>query len=157
MTRVPLSKIGSFVIDRDGFLHLANRPLSLDIQGFENEEIPTHIPRNYTYSTVDSYVSDILRMHGSRLRHQPNAINDTGLHLSNICLDSHAVNIPVFFFSQNFGVALSFLRLLISTKAISLLTKTSVSLSCWTLNGHTLDQSRCFEHRPGSRIRPWTR
>ncbi|KAJ8225850.1 hypothetical protein LV156_009038 [Aspergillus fumigatus] len=75
---IPLPKIGSFVIDQNGFLRLTNRPLSLEIQDLENEEIPTNIPRDNTYSTVDSYVSDILRIHDSRLRHQPNAINDTG-------------------------------------------------------------------------------
>jgi hypothetical protein len=78
VTRIPLPKIGSFVIDHNGFLRLTNRPLSLEIQDLENEEIPTNIPRDYTYSTVDSYVTDILRIHDSRLRHQPNAINDTG-------------------------------------------------------------------------------
>ncbi|GIK04890.1 hypothetical protein Aspvir_008988 [Aspergillus viridinutans] len=78
VTRIPLPKIGSFVIDHNGFLCLTNRPLSLEIQELENEEIPTNIPRDYTYSTVDSYVTDILRIHDSRLRHQPNAINDTG-------------------------------------------------------------------------------
>lgn len=78
ISRIPQSKIGSFVIDQDGFLRLANRPLSLEIQELENEGIPTSIPRNYTYSTVESYVADILRMHDNRLRYQPNAINDTG-------------------------------------------------------------------------------
>ena len=76
ITRIPLPKIGSFVIDHDGFLQLTNRPLSIEIQDLENEEIPTDMPRDYTYSTVDSYVMDILRMHDSRLRHQPNAIDD---------------------------------------------------------------------------------
>lgn len=78
ITRIPLPKIGSFVIDHDGFLRLTNRPLSLEIQDLENEEIPTDMPRNYTYSTVDSYVTDLLRIHDSRIRYQPNAINDTG-------------------------------------------------------------------------------
>lgn len=78
VTGIPLPKISSFVIDHDGFLRLTNRPLSLEIQDLENEEIPTNIPRDYTYSTVDSYIADILRIHDSRLRHQPNAINDTG-------------------------------------------------------------------------------
>ena len=63
ISRIPQSKIGSFVIDQDGFLRLANRPLSLEIQDLENEGIPTSIPRDYTYSTVESYVADNLRMH----------------------------------------------------------------------------------------------
>ena len=74
--RVPLPLIGSFIIDDKGFLRLGNRPLSLEIHDFENEQIPVHIPRDFTYSTVDSYVVDILALHDSRLHHQPNAIND---------------------------------------------------------------------------------
>ncbi|KAE8153859.1 hypothetical protein BDV25DRAFT_168136 [Aspergillus avenaceus] len=78
ITRTPLPKIGSFIIDQDGFLRLSNRPLSLEIQDLENEKIPTNMPQNYTYSTVDSYIADILRIHDNRIRHQPNAINNTG-------------------------------------------------------------------------------
>jgi hypothetical protein len=78
ITRIPLPKIGSFIIDNDGFLHLTNRPLSIEIQQLENEKIPTEIHRNYTYSTVDSYVVDILRFHDNRFRYQPNAVNNLG-------------------------------------------------------------------------------
>ena len=95
--RIPLTKVGSFAIDHGGFLRLKNRPLSLEIQELENEEIPTNMPRDYTYSTVDSYVTDTLRIHGNRLRHQPNAINDTGdLYLPNICLGRDAHGLPIF-------------------------------------------------------------
>ncbi|RHZ62495.1 hypothetical protein CDV55_102906 [Aspergillus turcosus] len=78
ITRIPLPKIGSFMIDNDGFLHLINRPLSIEIPQLENEKIPTEIPRNYTYSTVDSYVVDILGFHDNRFRYQPNAVNNLG-------------------------------------------------------------------------------
>ncbi|KAL4948359.1 hypothetical protein BDW69DRAFT_94574 [Aspergillus filifer] len=81
ITRIRLSKIGSFVIDQSGFLCLANRPLSLEIQDLENEKIPTSIPRGCTYSTVDSYATAMLHMHDSRLRYQPNAINNLGDYL----------------------------------------------------------------------------
>lgn len=57
-------------------LSLTNRPLSIEIQTLENEEIPTNIPRDYTYTTVDSYIIDMLAVHDNRLRGQPNAIND---------------------------------------------------------------------------------
>ena len=77
LARVPLSKIGSFIIDDNGFLQLNNRPLSIQIQELENENIPVDIQRNCTYSTVDTYVSDILSLHDSRLLYQPNAINDS--------------------------------------------------------------------------------
>lgn len=78
LARIPLPRIGSFIIDNDGFVRLENRPLSLEIQQLENEGIDVDIPRGFTYSTVDSYVLDILSMHDSRLRQQPNAVNDIG-------------------------------------------------------------------------------
>lgn len=69
VTGIPLPKISSFVIDHDGFLRLTNRPLSLEIQDSENKEILINILRDYTYSTVDLYIADILRIYDSRLRH----------------------------------------------------------------------------------------
>ncbi|KFZ20088.1 hypothetical protein V502_03366 [Pseudogymnoascus sp. VKM F-4520 (FW-2644)] len=74
MARVPQPKIGSFIIDRNGFLCLANRPVSVEIFELENEEIPIDIPRDCTYSTADSYAMSIIGIHDNRLRHQPNAI-----------------------------------------------------------------------------------
>jgi len=76
LTRIPLPKIGSFVLDDDGYLSLSNRPLTVQIQQLENEQIPVDIPRNITYSTVDSYINDILSFHESRLRYQSNAVSD---------------------------------------------------------------------------------
>ncbi|PGH27641.1 hypothetical protein AJ80_00654 [Polytolypa hystricis UAMH7299] len=75
--RVPKPRIGSFVIDVYGYINLTNRPLTLEIQELENQEIPVNIPRQTTYSTVNSYVHDILETHDSRLCHQPNTVNDT--------------------------------------------------------------------------------
>ncbi|KAK2798474.1 hypothetical protein FQN50_008834 [Emmonsiellopsis sp. PD_5] len=76
LAKVPVPRIGSFVINDDGFLVLSNRPLSLEIHQLEREEIPVDIPRGMTYCSVDSYVADTLSFHDSRLHHQPNAIND---------------------------------------------------------------------------------
>ncbi|KAI9732709.1 MAG: hypothetical protein M1818_007443 [Claussenomyces sp. TS43310] len=76
ISRRPLPRIGSFTIDNNGFLSLTNRPLSVGLQELENEEIPIDMPRDYTYSTVDSYLVDTLAFHDSRLRYQPNAIDD---------------------------------------------------------------------------------
>jgi hypothetical protein len=42
----------------------------------ENESIPTDIPRDLTYDNIDSYYLDILAYHDSRMKHQPNSIND---------------------------------------------------------------------------------
>ncbi|KAL5333197.1 hypothetical protein BJX70DRAFT_392369 [Aspergillus crustosus] len=72
----PLPGIGSFVVDEKGIISLSSRPLTLEIQQLENESIPVDIPREFTYSTVDAYVNDILASHESRLRHQPNALNN---------------------------------------------------------------------------------
>jgi hypothetical protein len=77
VSRLSLPRIGSLVIDNSGYLQLTNRPLSLEIQDLENERIPTHIARNYTYCTVESYVMDILGAHNSRLIDHPNAISDS--------------------------------------------------------------------------------
>lgn len=75
LTRTPLPKIGSFVLDDTGHLSLSNRPLTLQIQLLENEHIPVDMPRHITHSTADSYINDIFSFHESRLRHQPNAVN----------------------------------------------------------------------------------
>ncbi|RHZ73316.1 hypothetical protein CDV55_105757 [Aspergillus turcosus] len=73
IARVPVPRIGSFTIDDDGVLALNNRPLTLEVHELENENIPVDIPRGFTYTSVDSYIVDILAFHDSRLRHQPNA------------------------------------------------------------------------------------
>ncbi|KAL4779890.1 hypothetical protein BJX76DRAFT_364824 [Aspergillus varians] len=78
ISQTPLPRIGSFIIDQKGFLVLANRPLSIEIQQLENEHIPTSIHRGYTYSTVNSYVADVLTFHDNRFRYQPNAVNNLG-------------------------------------------------------------------------------
>ncbi|KZF22295.1 hypothetical protein L228DRAFT_211288 [Xylona heveae TC161] len=72
IARIELPRIGSFTIDDDGMLSLTNRPLNVEIQDYENQGIPTGIPRDYTYATTDSYVTDLLSFHENRLRFQPN-------------------------------------------------------------------------------------
>ncbi|KMP06280.1 hypothetical protein CIHG_09202 [Coccidioides immitis H538.4] len=74
LSRVPLPRIGSFIIDdHKGFLVLAYRLLCVEIQLLENGRMLTDIHRDYTYSTVDSYLTDILTFHVHRFRYQPNA------------------------------------------------------------------------------------
>lgn len=82
LTRISLPVIGSFVIDKDGYLKLTNRPLTMEIQALENDHIATDMPRDFTYSTVDSYIVDLLRMHNNRLRYQQNAINNISDYLN---------------------------------------------------------------------------
>lgn len=78
MSRIALPKIGSFIIDDDGFLRLVNRPLTQEFQALENESIPVDIPRSQPFFSVDSYVNGLLSYHDSRLQHQPNAVNGYG-------------------------------------------------------------------------------
>lgn len=98
LSKMPLPRIGSFIIDDNGFLLLQNRPLSSTIPELENEKVPTDIPRDYTYSTVDSFVADTLAYHDNRIRHQPNAINDLGDYIYQIsALTTMRATSPSFF------------------------------------------------------------
>lgn len=98
LKRISLLSIGSFVIDKDGYLSLTNRPLSLEVQALENDHIPTDIPRSYTYSTVDSYIVDLLRLHNNRLRHQANAINNLSDYINQTsALTTMQATFPSFF------------------------------------------------------------
>ncbi|KAK2792732.1 hypothetical protein FQN52_002794 [Onygenales sp. PD_12] len=72
LSRKTFPRIGSIIIDDDGVLGLSNRPLALEICQLENENIPVDIPRTMTYSTVDTYIHDLLSLHDSRLRYQLN-------------------------------------------------------------------------------------
>lgn len=74
INRIPLPRIGSLILDDDGFVHLTNRPLTLRLQTLENEGIPT-IPRHYTYKSIEPYILDILQCHDNRIYYQPNAIH----------------------------------------------------------------------------------
>lgn len=78
LARTPLPKIGSFILDEGGYLQLENRPLTLQIQQLEKEQIPVDIPRDRTYTSVDSYIHDILSFHENRLRYQPNSVQNFG-------------------------------------------------------------------------------
>lgn len=73
---IPLPRIGSFTMDNNGVISLTNRPLGLQLQQLENEDIPTGIERDTTYTTTDSYFFDILACHDNHLIHQQNAVND---------------------------------------------------------------------------------
>lgn len=75
LSQTALPKIGSFVIDGDGYLKLANRPLTLMLHDLENENIPVDMPKDQTIASVDSYVTSLLMCHDNRLRFQPNAVH----------------------------------------------------------------------------------
>lgn len=75
ISRVNLPKIGSFIIDNDGYLCLANRPLTLMLHHLENQGIPVNIPRTQTFTSVDSYVNTLITCHDNHLSLRPNAVN----------------------------------------------------------------------------------
>ncbi|KAI1973220.1 hypothetical protein LOZ53_005026 [Ophidiomyces ophidiicola] len=76
LSQIQLPKIGSWTINDQGFLTLTNRPLLHKFHALENEAIETLIPRDLTYATSDTFYSDILACHDSRIYNQPNSILD---------------------------------------------------------------------------------
>lgn len=74
ISRVNLPKIGSFIIDNDGHLRLANRSLTLMLHDLENQVIAVDIPRTQTFASIDSYVNKLLTCHDNHLRSRPNAV-----------------------------------------------------------------------------------
>ncbi|KAG8415139.1 hypothetical protein J3459_011115 [Metarhizium acridum] len=76
MNRNPLPRIGSLSLDSTGVVSLSNRPLDMYFQLFENEGVPSGIPRERTYSSIEPYISDFLGLHDNKLLHQPNAIHN---------------------------------------------------------------------------------
>ncbi|KJZ72472.1 hypothetical protein HIM_08141 [Hirsutella minnesotensis 3608] len=75
LASVPLPRIGSWSMDDDGNLIFTNRPLTLLLHQLENAEIPTEMPRESTYSSVEPYILDLLTCQDNRIRHQPNSIH----------------------------------------------------------------------------------
>ncbi|MCJ1309267.1 hypothetical protein MMC25_002926 [Agyrium rufum] len=86
LSQHPLPRIGSFQIDNDGIVSLTNRPLTLELQELENEAIPVTIPRDNTYITTYSYLTDLLECHRNRLRYQPNGAMSTTDCMSQMCI-----------------------------------------------------------------------
>ncbi|KGQ09099.1 putative 3-hydroxyisobutyrate dehydrogenase [Beauveria bassiana D1-5] len=59
-----------------GFLLLSKaRGKSLAFS-WENEGIPSGIPRDRTYAETEAYISDLITVQDNKIRHQPNAIHD---------------------------------------------------------------------------------
>ncbi|RMD40837.1 hypothetical protein DV735_g4313, partial [Chaetothyriales sp. CBS 134920] len=74
LAAVPLPRIGAFRLDNAGYIHLDNRPLSVEFIMQENEDFPLVMPRHETYTRVDDYVLAHLDAFHNRLLHQPNAV-----------------------------------------------------------------------------------
>lgn len=73
--RIPQPRIGSFTINDQGVISLSNRPLTCRLHILENDKVPTNIDRNTTYTSVASYVYDLIGCHDNRLLYQPNSMD----------------------------------------------------------------------------------
>jgi Phosphotransferase enzyme family len=71
----PLPRIGSLALDSRGVITLSNRPLTLYLQKLENDGIPSGIPRQRTYTSVEPYISDLLSFQDNKILCQPNAVH----------------------------------------------------------------------------------
>ncbi|OIW33075.1 hypothetical protein CONLIGDRAFT_628013 [Coniochaeta ligniaria NRRL 30616] len=76
MNRTPLPRIGALRFNSNGVVTLSNRPLNMYFQMLENEGIPSGIPQQRTYSSVEPYISDLLSFQDNKLLYQPNSIHD---------------------------------------------------------------------------------
>lgn len=74
LASVSLPRVGTFRLDGKGYLHLDNRPLSVQFAVQENEGIPLDISRHTTFSSVNDFVLYHLTAFDNRLLHQPNAV-----------------------------------------------------------------------------------
>ncbi|KAL3455738.1 hypothetical protein BJX64DRAFT_281883 [Aspergillus heterothallicus] len=72
LAQKPFGRIGSLTINNQGIIKHTNRPLTLRLHHLDNESVPTNMDRDFTYSTSDSYLMDLLSYHNSRLRYAPN-------------------------------------------------------------------------------------
>lgn len=76
LAQKPLPRIGSFTMDDEAVIRLSNRPLTWKVCQLENDNIRINMPRNRTYTTVDSYIHGVLSFHDDRLRYLPNAVKN---------------------------------------------------------------------------------
>ncbi|EGE77980.2 hypothetical protein RJZ56_006344 [Blastomyces dermatitidis] len=89
LSRKPLPRIGSLTINNECILDINNRLLMLEICHLENENIPIDIQRKTSYSTVDTYIHDLLSVHDNRLRYQPNGASSMKDCIKpDVCIDN---------------------------------------------------------------------
>ncbi|TWU71417.1 hypothetical protein ED733_001390 [Metarhizium rileyi] len=74
LASTPLSCIGSFRVDNNGYLQLDNRPLGVQFTVQENEGIPVDTHRHQIFTQVKDFILYHLEAFSNRLLHQPNAI-----------------------------------------------------------------------------------
>lgn len=73
---VPLPRIGSCTVLNTGELTLSGRPVTAALASHEAEGISSDILPGTTYTSAESYVEDLLDCHETRLRDQPNAVEE---------------------------------------------------------------------------------
>ncbi|OAA63530.1 hypothetical protein SPI_03693 [Niveomyces insectorum RCEF 264] len=74
--RIRQPKIGAFRFHYDGTISLDNRPFTCPMMIMENEKAPRTIPSETTYTSVDSYVADMMAFHDASFLAAPNATDD---------------------------------------------------------------------------------
>ncbi|KAK3185373.1 hypothetical protein K4F52_005875 [Lecanicillium sp. MT-2017a] len=75
LASVELPRIGAFRLDRDGYLRLDNRPVSVTSTMHENEGLPLDLARDKTMNASTELVLSQLAAFESRMVHQPNGVN----------------------------------------------------------------------------------
>jgi hypothetical protein len=76
LARIPQPRIGSFQFHTDCTIRLTNRPLTCTTIILENEGTPRTMQPSDTYTSTESFVSDIITMHDQRFLSNPNAAYD---------------------------------------------------------------------------------
>ncbi|KFX88546.1 hypothetical protein V490_07560 [Pseudogymnoascus sp. VKM F-3557] len=74
LARIPQPRIGSFQFHDDCTVTLTNRPLTCTIVALENEGTQRIAQKDDTYSSTESFVSDMMTFHDQRLLNKPNAV-----------------------------------------------------------------------------------
>jgi len=75
LAHIPQPRIGSFEFHNNGTITLTNRPLSCSTIILENDGAPRTIPRNETYTSTESFVTDMLTFHDNFFLSNPRAIS----------------------------------------------------------------------------------
>lgn len=76
LARLPQPRIGAFAFRYDGTIALENRPVTMNMIQQENEGAPRTMAETTTYTTIDSYITDLAAFHDQRFRCAPNAVTD---------------------------------------------------------------------------------
>lgn len=76
LARIPQPRIGSFQFNGDCTVSLTNRPLNCTMMIMENEGMLRTMHKDDTYTSTDSYVSDMITVHDTYFLSKPNVAYD---------------------------------------------------------------------------------